>query len=413
MNLSSFVGNRLSLKRDSRRSSAGVVIAVSGIAVSFIVMLLAIAVVTGFKKEITDKLTGFNAQITVLPASTGPDTANQGPIHYSDNLHRAISKIVPDAEISLAINQPAVFKTDSAFQGVILRGMDPNGAWNFVEENMTAATEKEGLVISRHTADALGIKAGEKLMTHFFDGSHIRSRNIPVKGIYESHFSDFDNSIAFIPISELQEIFDVDSMTATSLEIRGIGNNDLDKISESLYQALLAYSAENLEDGGSPAQFYRVENLNTQCSIYINWLNLLDANVVVILVLMILVSCFTLISSLFIIILERVNMIGLFKAMGATNLQIRRIFIYMAQRLVVRGLLIGNIIGLGIIFLQLKFRLFPLDAEAYYLSFVPMNISWLTIILLNIGVIVMTWLILILPSLLISTLSPARSIRYE
>ena len=134
---------------------------------------------------------------------------------------------------------------------------------------------------------------------------------------------------------------------------------------------------------------------------------------VVILVLMILVSCFTLISSLFIIILERVNMIGLFKAMGATNLQIRRIFIYMAQRLVVRGLLIGNIIGLGIIFLQLKFQLFPLDAEAYYLSFVPMNISWLTIILLNIGVIVMTWLILILPSLLISTLSPARSIRYE
>lgn len=175
MNLSSFVGNRLSLKRDSRRSSAGVVIAVSGIAVSFIVMLLAIAVVTGFKKEITDKLTGFNAQITILPASAGPDTANQGPIHYSDNLHRVISKIVPGAEISLAINQPAVFKTDSAFQGVILRGMDPNGAWNFVEENMTAATGKEGLVISRHTADALGIKAGEKLMTHFFDGSHILS----------------------------------------------------------------------------------------------------------------------------------------------------------------------------------------------------------------------------------------------
>ena len=165
--------------------------------------------------------------------------------------------------------------------------------------------------------------------------------------------------------------------------------------------------------GESPAQFYRVENLNTQCSIYINWLNLLDTNVVVILVLIILVSCFTLISSLFIIILERVNMIGLFKAMGATNLQIRRIFIHMAQRLVVRGLLIGNIIGLGIIFLQLKFRLFPLDADAYYLSFVPMNISWLTVILLNIGVIVMTWLILILPSLLISTLSPARSIRYE
>lgn len=421
MNLPSFIGGRLSLRRDSRRPSAGVVIAVTGIAVSFVVMCLAVSIVIGFKDEIVHKLTGFNAQITILPPTTSPDGTISGPITFSKSLENKILEVVPDAEMSLSINQPAVFKTDSAFQGVIIHGMDSHGAWDFVKENIVSGQcinpltgDNNGIVISRTTADALGISPEQKLMTHFFDGNNLRTRNLTVTGIYDSHFTDFDKSIAFAPISLLQNIYDVDSLTATSIEIRDIESGDIDRLSENLYMTFVRSAAEATEDTGiTDSTIYRVENLNTQCSLYINWLNLLDTNVAVLIVLMAFVSAFTLISSLFIIILERVNMIGLFKAMGATNVQIRSIFIYMAQRLVVRGLMIGNIIGIGIILLQQHLHILPLDADAYYLNYVPMHFSWLSIVALNLGIIVVSLIILILPSYLISSMSPAKSIRYE
>lgn len=420
MSLTSFVGNRLSFKPQTRRHSPGVVIAVTGIAVSFIVMTLAISIVIGFKNEIVHKLTGFNAQITILPPATSSDGSVPQPIHYDESIEEIIRRIIPEAEISNAINQPAVFKTDSAFQGIVLHGMDSDGAWDFVEQNLThgnmidqSKPDGSQLIISSATANALCLKPGDKLLTHFFDGNSLRSRKLTVSGIYDSHFKDFDNTIAFVPISLLRDVFDVDSTTSTAIEIRGINNSDIDRLSENLYQAFL----NNMLDSGNavnPAQsLYRIENLNTQCALYINWLNLLDTNVAVIIALMACVSAFTLISSLFIIILERVNMIGLFKAMGATNSQIRKIFIYMAQRLVLRGLVIGNLIGIGIILIQQKFHLFPLDPDAYYLNFVPMQLSWPAIITLNINVIVLSAIILILPSYLISSMSPAKSIKYE
>ena len=164
---------------------------------------------------------------------------------------------------------------------------------------------------------------------------------------------------------------------------------------------------------GELTGLYRLSNVNSTAMMYFNWLELLDTNVVVILILMSLVSGFTLISSLFIIILERINMIGIMKALGATNNEIRRIFIYIAQRLIVYGLLAGNIIGLTIMLLQKHFHIFPLDPDAYYLNYVPVEIDWLYIALLNIGVFIIAWLMILLPSHLVSTISPSRSIRYE
>ncbi len=379
------------------------------------------AIVIGFKDEIVHKLTGFNAQITVLPPTTSPDGTISGPIAFNDSLKQKIFSAIPEAEISLTINQPAIFKTDSAFQGVILHGMNKNGAWDFVKENIVSGKsidsqdqDENEIVISRATANALNVYTGQKIITHFFDGNNLRTRNLTITGIYDSHFIDFDKSMAFTNISMLQHIFDVDSLTATSIEIRGVDNNEIDLLAENLYLTFLSSAAKTAGDSdNNDATIYRVENLNTQCSIYINWLNLLDTNVAVIIVLMAFVAAFTLISSLFIIILERVNMIGLFKALGATNAQIRRIFIYMAQRLVVRGLLIGNVIGIGIILAQQHFHLLPLDADAYYLNFVPMHFSWIPIVTLNIGIIIVSIMILILPSYLISSMSPAKSIRYE
>jgi efflux ABC transporter, permease protein len=421
MSLSSFIGSRLSFKQDSRSPSAGVVIAVTGIAISFTIMLLAISVVNGFRDEIVNKLSGFHPQITILPPlPQNNEVSNIKPITLDDTLRNRIKAAIPEAEIQLTISQPSMFKTDSTFQGIVIQGVAPGKSWNFIKSNLETGTVPsaensvaESVVISRMTADALHVKTGDKVLTHFFDGNSLRSRKLLITGIYNSHFKDFDNNLAFSPVKMLQGVYEIDSITASSISLNGMELQQVPAKAEYLYQSLLAESMRDLEENGDSAGVYRVDNIYSQCAQYISWLNLLDTNVIVIIILMAFVSAFTLISSLFIIILERVNMIGLFKAIGATNRQIRGIFIFMAQRLVVRGLLIGNLLSIGAIFLQQHFHFLPLNPDAYYLNFVPMQLSPLPIIILNIAVIIIAYLILILPSQLISRISITKSIRYE
>ena len=421
MNLSSFIGSRLSFKQDSRSPSAGVVIAVTGIAISFTIMLLAISVVNGFRDEIVNKLSGFHPQITILPPlPQNNEVSNIKPITLDDTLRNRIKAAIPEAEIQLTISQPSMFKTDSTFQGIVIQGVAPGKSWDFIKSNLETGTvpsaensAAESVVISRMTADALHVKTGDKVLTHFFDGNSLRSRKLLITGIYNSHFKDFDNNLAFSPVKMLQGVYEIDSITASSISLNGMELQQVPAKAEYLYQSLLAESMRDLEDNGDSAGVYRVDNIYSQCAQYISWLNLLDTNVIVIIILMAFVSAFTLISSLFIIILERVNMIGLFKAIGATNRQIRGIFIFMAQRLVVRGLLIGNLLSIGVILLQQHFHFLPLNPDAYYLNFVPMQLSPLPIIILNIAVIIIAYLILILPSQLISKISITKSIRYE
>lgn len=421
MSLSSFIGSRLSFKQDSRSPSAGVVIAVTGIAISFTIMLLAVSVVNGFRDEIVNKLSGFHPQITILPPlPQNNEVSNIKPITLDDTLRNRIKAAIPEAEIQLTISQPSMFKTDSTFQGIVIQGVAPGKSWDFIKSNLETGTVPsaknsavESVVISRMTADALHVKTGDKVLTHFFDGNSLRSRKLLITGIYNSHFKDFDSNLAFSPVKMLQGVYEIDSITASSISLNGMELQQVPAKAEYLYQSLLAESMRDLEENGDSAGVYRVDNIYSQCAQYISWLNLLDTNVIVIIVLMAFVSAFTLISSLFIIILERVNMIGLFKAIGATNRQIRGIFIFMAQRLVVRGLLIGNLLSIGVILLQQHFHFLPLNPDAYYLNFVPMQLSPLPIIILNIAVIIIAYLILILPSQLISKISITKSIRYE
>lgn len=421
MSLSSFIGSRLSFKQDSRSPSAGVVIAVTGIAISFTIMLLAVSVVNGFRDEIVNKLSGFHPQITILPPlPQNNEVSNIKPITLDDTLRNRIKAAIPEAEIQLTISQPSMFKTDSTFQGIVIQGVAPGKSWDFIKSNLETGTVPsaensavESVVISRMTADALHVKTGDKVLTHFFDGNSLRSRKLLITGIYNSHFKDFDNNLAFSPVKMLQGVYEIDSITASSISLNGMELQQVPAKAEYLYQSLLAESMRDLEENGDSAGVYRVDNIYSQCAQYISWLNLLDTNVIVIIILMAFVSAFTLISSLFIIILERVNMIGLFKAIGATNRQIRGIFIFMAQRLVVRGLLIGNLLSIGVILLQQHFHFLPLNPDAYYLNFVPMQLSPLPIIILNIAVIIIAYLILILPSQLISKISITKSIRYE
>lgn len=413
MRFSSLIASRLGFKSaENKKSAPGVIVGYIGVALAIAIMLMAIAVVNGFKKEIKNKLVGFNAEITLSATNHAGETEG---IRLTDTLRNLISDIAPEAEITLTLRQPAIFKTDNDFQGIILKGIDSSINQKFYTDNLAEGhipNEADGansVMISTVTASRLGLKSGDKILTHFFDGNKIRTRNLLITGLFDTHFHEFDNAIAFSTMEMLQKLCMMDSISGTSVEIRSIGIEHTGLKAAQLSSALFEEMIQNTEKPTS----YQISTIEQTCRQYLNWLSLLDTNVVVIIILMACVASFTLVSSLFIIILERVNTIGLLKALGATNKQIRRIFIYMTQRLVIRGLIIGNILALGLVWLQSKFHFLPLDADAYYLNYVPVNISWQTTLTVNIIAIAISLLVLILPSHIIATLSPASTLRYE
>lgn len=413
-----FIARRLRLKsgKSTGKRSPSVTIAVAGIALAIVIMMIAIVVVLGFKHEIRDKVMGFDAQINIMPASVYSNSDNRF-IVYNDTLRDLISSTLPqNAEISLSIKQPGILKTDSDFMGVILKGMDNGYNWKFVSDNLAEGKipdyscdeNKNSIIISRIMSASLGLDVGDRIYAYFFNDNNIRTRRFEIAGIYESHFGEYDRITAFAPIEALQKISRLQSDMGSSIEIRGLNP---DKIMDNCI-ALQENIAEACYRQGL-SQMYQIDNVYHTGALYFNWLDLLDTNVVVILILMAFVSGFTLVSSMFIIILERINMIGVLKSLGASNAQIRRIFIMLTERLVLKGMLFGNIIALSLIFIQSKFHILPLDPEAYYLNYVPVEINWWHIVALNVGVIIISALILVLPSHLVSTISPAKTIRYE
>ncbi len=391
--------------------SPSVAIAVGGIALSLIVMLISIAVVTGFKHEIKRKVEGFNSQIQIYPQSASLDRLS--PISLTSETAAVIAQTVPEASVSPTVDMPGILKTDSAFQGIVFRGISAGKSYDFIASQiergkMVSGEDPNAIAISSHTAKALGIDTCERIFAHFFSNGDLRTRRFTVAAIYDTHFSDYDKQFAFVDIGTMQRLAGFDSIQCTGIEINGVAEKEIPTLSTELAQNLLS---ESIASGSG--QVLGVDNVLRSGAPYFSWLDLLDTNVVVILILMALVAGFTLISSLFILILERVRLIGILKAIGATNSQIRGIFIYMSERLVVWGLIIGNIIGLGFVWLQHTTRFIPLDPESYYLSYVPVEIGWEAILLLNLSVIAISCGILILPSHMVSTLSPAESIRYE
>lgn len=419
MNTAVYIGRRLSFNPGGgRRKVPGVVVGVAGIALALIVMMLSISIVTGFKREIRDKVSGFDSQVNVY-VQEGYTEQELNTIHINDTLLSVIREITgPKARITPMVRQPGILKTDSAFSGIVIKGVAPGYDWTFLREALVqgeipdytsgADSLVNTIVISSSTARELGLEAGEKVNAHFIRDNSIASRRLRVAAIYDTHFSDYDRIYAFTPLGFLQRLNRLDSLECGALELNGLDPSSIDETSDLLRSALMQYAIET-----SPGRIYAIENLHQTGAVYFNWLSLLDTNVIVIITLMTLVAGFTLVSSLFILILDRVNTIGILKALGATNAMIRGIFITMAERLVIRGLVIGDIIGLTILFLQKYLHIIPLDPEAYYLSYVPVDINWGDILILNAGVALVSCLMLIFPSHMVSTLSPSRSMRYE
>ena len=415
MSLAFFIANRLSLRSAAGRMQSGVVIAITGIALSVVVMLLTVAVMMGFQDEIRHKIMGFDAQLTVSVHSS--DTGEDGSLVDADRLSPLLGKLPENVTTALTIRQPVILKTESDFTGAVVKGMSRDYDWKFVRENLVEGSIPDfqadstiyHIIISRSLARDLAVSLGDKLDAYFLGNDSYRTRRLKIAAIYDTHFSEYDDNYIFATLPMLSALAGIDENLGTELEIYGLGSDK--EISE--YSSHL--SARLLEElyAGRTSTLYTVTDVHTSAALYFNWLALLDTNVVVILTLMALLTCLTLVSSLYILILRRVNMIGILKALGATDGLIRRSFIYLTMRILAAGLLIGNLIGLGIIAIQNLTGLIPLNPEAYYLDHVPMHLSIPSIVILNVGVVVIAALVLILPSAIITTIPPSKVIKYD
>lgn len=413
MSFETFVSSRLRLgNSDGKKSSPAVAIAVSGIALAVAVMMLSVAVVFGFKNEIKGKVMGFDAQITVAPMSyyySGEE--GYTPLTLDENLSDIVDRCVPGATKALSLRQPAVIKTDDDFLGVVFRGYGKGHDSSYEKGNLVEGELPDSanrITVSESMASKLSLKTGDKVYAYFFTGESLKTRRFEVAGIYRSNFGEYDDVVAYASIDDLQSLNHFSDSEGELLEIRGVEEGRIKECASALQVELnRAYAEGRLPEG------MVVDTVIHTGAAYFNWLDLLDTNVVVILVLMGFVSGFTLISCVFILILERVRMIGLLKALGASGRQIRNIFMFLGGRVVLWGLLIGNVVSLGLVLLEWKFRFIPLDPEAYYLTFVPVEVTLWQVLLLNAGVVAVSAMLMLIPTAIISRISPSATMHYE
>lgn len=413
MNYPLYIARRLSLSSGGKRQAPAVTVAIIAVSLSIAVMIASISIVLGFKQEIRDKVVGFNSHISVYPSLTEMDQDNL--ITLTPSLKKELNSVPFIVDYTLQAAVPAILKTSSDFKGVYLKGLSGKSETDFIKKNLeegfvpdySLPDSKEKVVISANAARQLGLKSGDKIDTYFITDD-VRVRRLEITGIYNSHFDQYDDVFVFGSLPLIQQLGQLDADQGTYMLVQ---TDNFEKIHEYTFQ-LQRHLNEALEDGRLP-RLYHLDNVLNQSVGYFSWLSLLDTNVVVVIVLMMIVGCITLISGMLIIILEKKSFIGMMKALGAPTNKVRAIFVYIALRIAIYGLLIGNILILALLFLQQRYHFMPLDADSYYIDYVPVRISWLSILLLNIGVLIVTYLVLILPSRFVSKISPVESMRTE
>ena len=402
------IASRLSFAQsgENRHSRPAVRVALAGMIVGVIVMILTICIVVGFKQTITDKIAGFGAHIQVVSFDNN-NTYDMQPIEVSDSLLSQLCSFPHVVTAVPFITKPGMLKTDSAFQGMVLKGTD---YWDFFARNIiegTLPTTPQEVLISLSMAKELQLHLGSAVTAYFVDDTDIRARRFTIVGLYDTGFKQYDDLFVLTPLETARRLQAWDLDVYSGVEILIDNMRRLDDVADDIYFATVRQMDEN------GYHTYYVQTLQDQNPAIFAWLDLLDMNVVVIIILMLLVSGFNIVSGLIILILDGVQLIGTLKALGADNRFVRQIFMTQAAWLIGKGVLWGNIIGLGLAAIQYVFHLVPLDAATYYVSYVPISFAWGWIVLLNVLTIVVSLLILLLPSMIISKISPAKVMHFE
>lgn len=412
-----FIAQRLKLGDSHKKGSPSITIALVGIVLAIVIMILSIVIVMGFKKEITHKLYSLNPHLKVTNAALGIDdniSTVDGSEVFSSLL--ADSTLMPQIHsMSLMAEKPAILKTESDFNAVIYQGVDDGFDWSYLQSclvdgrvpSYSDTANVNEILMSRIVADKLQLHVGDRVFTYFIDNK-VKVRRSVIVGVYSSDFDNFDKYNIVGNIAALQSVNGWSDNMGNYVGVNMTSTDELGKASYAVYGTLAAATYSRGYN-----TLHRVTEVKQSNQAYFTWLDMLDMNVVIIIVLMVIVSGFTLISAMLMIVLERIRTIGLLKALGAGNGYVRRIFIYLTLKLIVRAIVLGNIIGIGLALLQQHLHIVKLNPDAYNMPYVPIEISIPALLLLNVGIVVVAYLTLLAPSHIISTIKPASTMKFE
>lgn len=415
MNLPLFIAKRIyNNKGDKRKVSRPAIhIATIGVATGLAVMLITVSVVLGFKHSIRDKVIGFGSHIQVMNFLT-MQGSDPYPICIDDSMMNVLERIEGVGHVQRYAITQGILKTDSDFLGISFKGIGREYDTTFIKNNLIAGsipefdgkTGKYSILISRQTADKLRLKTGDKVFAYFFAGNNVSTRRFLIAGIFQTNMAQFDNNLCFIDYNTCQKLNKWLPGQCTGAEITVKDFSQLESISDNVVKKVNRTSDKY-------GDTFTSQTIHESYPQIFSWLELLDINVWIILILMMCVAGFTMISGLLIIILERTQMIGILKALGAKGNTIRHTFLWFAAFIIGKGLAWGNLIGLGLIILQKYTGFIRLDPATYYVSTAPVELNIPLFILINISTLLISVFVLIAPSYLISHIHPAKSMRYE
>ncbi len=379
-------------------------IATAGISIGFAVMVIAIAIVSGFQHEIREKLIGFNAHVQVsrFDRNLSYETA---PIQVSAASLQELTKLPNIKHVQRYATKAGIVKKGTTLEGVVAKGIGPEYDWTFFEKhlvsgktfNVQETTVSGSVIISKVIANRLSLTIGDSI-TMYFIQQPPRARKWVISGIYETGFEEFDKLYLFCDLRQLRKLNDWKPDEIGGVEIFVHDFKKLDETTESVYTTI-----------GSSLNARSIKEIFPQI---FDWLNLQDVNAAIIILLMLVVCGINMISALLVLMLERINMIGTLKSLGATDQKIRNVFLWVATYIIGRGLIIGNIIGVGLAIVQYRFHLIPLDQSSYYISYVPVELTASNLLLLNVGSLSVCLVMMVLPAFLIGKVRPVKALKY-
>ena len=415
MNFPLYIAKKIYSDQGDKRkvSRPAIRIATIGVAIGLAVMIVTVSVVLGFKHTIRDKVVGFGSHIQVhnIMNYNGSDPH---PICANDSLMKAVGKLPGVAKAERFSMTQGILKTDEDFLGIAIKGIAEEYDTTFLSQHLIAGnitsfsdkTSKYKLLVSKMIADKMRLKVGDKVFGYFIDNQDVRTRKFTISGIYQTNMTRFDETLCFTDLHTANKLNGWTDNQATGIEVLV---KDFEKVNETANQFIDNINRTSDEQGNSLTS----ETIYELYPQVFSWLELLDINVWIILALMVCVAGFTMISGLLIIILERTQMIGILKALGARNKTVRHTFLWFSVFIFGQGLFWGNIVGIGIVLLQKYTGFITLDPQTYYVSEAPMELNLPLVALINIATLLICVFVLIAPSYLISHIHPAKSMRYE
>lgn len=415
MNVPYFLARRIYADNDNQKkvSRPAVRIAIIGVAVGLAVMIVSVCVVLGFKHAIRDKVVGFGSHIQVAEFSM-LQQGTDSPIEVDDSVMNVLQHIEGVNHVQRFAMKQGILKTDSDFLGVAFKGVGPEFDSTFIHQHLLEGvvpkfSDKSSgnkILVSKVMADKLKLTCGSRIFAYFIDDSGVRTRRFTIAGIYQTNLTQYDNVMCYVDLYTAVKLNGWQEDMASGAELQVDNFDKLDEVENRVVKLV----NRTTDKYGNTYSSKTIKELSPQI---FSWLDLLDLNVWIILIIMMAVAAVTMISGLLIIILERTQMIGLMKALGARNPMVRHTFMWFAAFIIGRGLLWGNMIALALVALQYFTGIVKLDPATYYVSSVPVEVNVLFVVLLNIGTLLISLLVLIGPSFLISHIHPAKTMTYE